>query len=214
VTPNTGCCRQRGRSIVSGRGFCAATLRQNPVSLGRLQLSMRIPLRGTPDDWFAWLDGSHEKRRQEAKLILGGLTPDDPIAPEPLIARLADPNPEIVFWAVVGLSCMERRSAAALLQLIRVASLHTAFGNRQAALEALARVAPREPVAKQAILYALGDESLWVRIGALRALIEIPELSEDDLAAIRTLEDDPETMVRDQAEITLRNIRLRPEPAA
>jgi HEAT repeat protein len=159
---------------------------------------MRIPIRGTPDDWFAWLAGSHEERRHDATLILGGLTPDDPVDPDPLIARLADPNPDIVFWAVVGLTCLE----------------HAAFGNRQAALGALARVAPREPVARRAILYALGDESLWVRMGALQALIEIPELSEDDLAAIRSLEQDPEPFVRDQVEITLRNIRLRPAPAA
>lgn len=175
---------------------------------------MRIPIRGTPDDWFAWLTGPDEKRRHDATLILGGLTPDDPVAAEPLIARLTDPDRRIVFWAVVGLACMRHRAAAALPALVQLAAAHPAFGVRQGALIALGRVAPDQVLAKQAMLYALGDESLWVRKEALSALIQVPGVTEHDLAAIRVLEQDPEPKVRRQVEITLRNIRLRGGPAA
>lgn len=65
---------------------------------------MRIPIRGSPDDWFAWLKGPDEKLWKDATLILGGLFPEDPVPPEPIIARLEDADAKIVFWAIIGLS--------------------------------------------------------------------------------------------------------------
>ena len=190
---------------------------------GRPQLSwgvrpqptfMRIPLRGTPDDWFAWLVGSDEKLRHDAKLLLGGLTPEDPVPPEPLIARLTDRDPRTVFWAVVGLTCLRPRATAAVSGLAHLATADPAFGTRQAAIGALVRVAPRDPVAKRAILNGLVDDSFWVRAEALRALIQVPELDQGDMEAIRALERDSEAVVRNQVEVTLRNIRLQGSPAA
>ena len=174
---------------------------------------MRIPIRGTPDDWFIWLRGNDEERRHEATLMLGGLVPDDPVGPEAFIPRLESPDQDTVFWAVTALACLERRSIVALPALIQVGASHAAFGVRQAALGALTRIAPFHPAAKHALLYALGDDSLWVRTSALAALIDVTELNETELAAIRALEQDPEPFVRDQVEITLRNSRLRASPA-
>jgi HEAT repeat protein len=175
---------------------------------------MRIPLRGTPDDWFAWLSSGQTEQRDEAKLILGGLVPEDPVAPETLMAQLQNPSTDIVFWAVIALDRLERRAAPALPALRQLATSHPAFGVRDAAIAALSRIASADPVSKQAFLYALGDESAWVRASALRAFINVPDLADTDLAAIRALAQDPESMVVHQVEITLRNIRLRTGPAA
>ena len=175
---------------------------------------MRIPLRGTPDDWFAWLRSGQTEQRHEAQLIFGGLVPEDPVAPETLMARLQDPNTDIVFWAVIALARLERRAAPALSALRQLATTHPAFGVRAAALDALSHISSEDPVSKQAFLYALGDESAWVRAGALRAFISVPDLDDTDLAAIRALAQDPESVVVQQVEITLRNIRLRTGPAA
>ena len=171
-------------------------------------------LHGTPDEWFAWLTGPDAQRRKEATLILGGLQPEDPVDPAALIARLEDSSSDRVFWAIIGLSCLGPRAEAAVPKLAQVSAADPAFGHRQAALGALVRVGPRSLLAKQAILYALGDKNFWVRHSALEALISISELTADDLSAINKMEEDPEPLVRDQVEITLRNIRRRGSPAA
>jgi hypothetical protein len=155
------------------------------------------------------LAGDDEKRRHDARLILGGLTPDDPVAPEALVSRLTETDEDIVFWAVIGLARLEDRAAVGLSAISRVAARHPAFGVRQAALEALPRIAAKDPEIKPVLVHALVDESPWVRQSALRAFISVPALDASYLAAIRALEHDPDEIVRHQAEVTLRNIRLR-----
>jgi HEAT repeat protein len=170
---------------------------------------MRVPIRGTPDDWFQWLRSDDAELRHEATLILGGLVPEDPVSPEPLLVRLSDSDKDVVFWSIVGLTCLEHQATPALPLLIRVAATHPVFGIRQAALEALPRIAAEDVAVKRALLYSLRDDSPWVRQSALRALIYVPGLDVTELEAIRALEADPDPMVSSQVEITLRNIRLR-----
>ena len=92
---------------------------------------------------------------------------------------------------------------------MEISARHQSFGIRQAAVDALARVAPERPPVKAALLAALHDESPFVRREALQALIVIPALEPADILTIRELERDPHEDVSRWSEIALRNIRAK-----
>ena len=71
-----------------------------------------------------------------------------------------------------------------------------------------------ETLRRSAMLAALSDDSSWVRMSALEALIAVPRLTRADISTIRALKHDTDPMVRERVEVTLRNIRLRRDPAA
>ena len=166
---------------------------------------MRIE--GEPEDWLSWLTGSSSRRRKEATLILGGLTPEDNVRLAPLIEALSSEIDDLVFWSATGLGCSGSRAINAVSELVRVASFHEQFGNRQAAVSALSEIAPDSAIAKAAVLRSLGDSSPIVRRQALQALIQFTELSADDLCRIEVMEHDPDEAVASWSEIALRNIR-------
>ena len=170
---------------------------------------------GTPDDWFAWLEDPGGARRHEAKLILGGLLPTDPVPVAPLLARLTHANEEIVFWSIVALGRLEVRASAAATEVERLVVAHPAFRVREAAIDALAKIAPTAPGTWRSIQVAFQDTSALVRRQALQASIAVPSLTSDDLAVIESLQIDGDEAVRRWSEIALRNIALRKrEPAS
>lgn len=170
---------------------------------------MRIPPRGSPDDWFAWLTSSSAPLRKRATLILGGLEPTDDVPVEPLVGRLRDGREDVVFWALVGVARLGARARAALPDICRIAVAHEAFGVRQAAIGALVDIGPGEPDTIATLRLALRDGSPYVRREALEAIIEVPQLTEADLGAIAEMARDEDETVADWSEIALRNIRLR-----
>jgi HEAT repeat protein len=148
------------------------------------------------------------------KLTHKGLKPINPnvrrreIPLEPVLMVLRSSDSKKVFRAVIELDRLGDRARAAIPELLRIATSDD-VGLRQAAVGALADVAPDDPRAKAAALQALNDTDPSVREDALRALISIKGLSAADLARIQEMENDPDEDVADEAEIALRNIRLR-----
>jgi HEAT repeats len=170
--------------------------------------SLRIP--GTPDDWFAWLEGSDQSRRHKAKLILGSLDPGARVPLDPIIARLSDSGSEPVFWAAIALGCLGAKSVAALPALTQLALSAPAFGVRQAAISALVKIAPESNTVKATLHQALEDHDPFVRSEALSSFIYLENIKESDIEAIQALEQDSSEYVRNGVEIAIRNISNRP----
>ena len=142
-------------------------------------------------------------------LHLGGVTPDDRVPLQPLIDAVSRGREPEVFWAVVALGRLKDPAAVAVPLLCKVAAEHPAFGVRQAALIAIAKIAPGDERVKAAVLAAFKDPSPFVRRQALQETIKLGGLTPDELAAIKACENDPDEAVADWSEIALRNIRLR-----
>jgi HEAT repeat protein len=165
--------------------------------------------RGALKTWLAWLIGTDVAKRREAVLALQSLTPDDAVPVSPLVQALGAQNDLLVFWSAIALGCLGRRAARAVPALARIANEHPQFGTRQAAVNALSRIAPGSREAKAAVMGALTDPNPFVRREALQALIAFKNLSVEELSRIKLLEHDPEQAVASWSEIALRNIRLR-----
>ena len=157
-------------------------------------------------------------------VLLGELSEDGlkPIKPEatrrerpiaPALEDLRASDPWTAILATVRLPRLGECARDAVPELLRIASMSPEFGMRQAAVAALADIAPDDPSAKAAVLQALNDTDPFVRREALQAMTKIKELSPSDLARIKDMENDPHEDVRDWSEIALRNIRLRDEAA-
>ncbi len=131
---------------------------------------------------------------------------------EPVLKGLRSSDGNKVFRAVFELKELGDRARAAIPDLLRIAKSKE-FVLRQAAVGALAEVAPDDPRAKAAVLQALNDRSPDVRREALEALIDIKGLSAADLARIKDMENDRDEDVADWSEIALRNIRNRSKGA-
>ena len=170
-----------------------------------------MPVEGKLEKWLTWLIGPDSDKRWEAKLLLGALTPQDTVSLTPLVEALSSENDDLVFWSVIALASSGARAEPAVSELARVANFHSQFGNRQAVVGALSKVAPSNEVAKATVLRALEDTSPYVRENALQALIEFTELSAADLGKIRAMEDDSDEDVARWSEIAIRNIRLKSE---
>jgi HEAT repeats len=156
---------------------------------------------------------------QLGELSKDGFTPIKPEATRrerpiaPALEDLQSSDPRTAILAMVRLPRLGERAREAVPELLRIASLSSEFGMRQAAVAALVDIAPDDPSAKAAVLQALNDSDPFVRREALQALIKIKELSPGDLARIKDMENDPHEDVRDWSEIALRNIRLRDDAA-
>ena len=162
-----------------------------------------------PTKWLDAIDGADEALDREAQLALGGLGPDDDVVMQPIFDALSSPSEKRVFWAVAALTQLEGRSLPALPRVAELATGDAAFGVRQAAVGALAKIAPGEATARNALRRALADESPFVRRQALQAFVAVPSHTSEELAAIDARRDDPDSAVRASFEIARRHIRLR-----
>jgi HEAT repeat protein len=132
-----------------------------------------------------------------------------PVPVAPFVAQLRDPDEDVLFWALVGLKRIGKRSAPALQEIGQLALRNPAFGVRQVAVGALSRVAPSDPRTIRTLRKAFADESPFVRRSALQGAIDARGLSAADLRHIARLGDDPDEAVASSSEIALRNIRIR-----
>ena len=171
----------------------------------------RVPLIGSPDEWFEWLTGRDDKRAHEATMILGGLEPSDPVPIPPLVQRLDASTEKAQFWAIIALGRLEINALSAAPRLREIARAHEAFGLRQAAILALKRIAPADPATKETLKLGLGDPNPFVRRETLRAFIDVPNLTPADLQLIAAAATDSNEAVAAWSEIALRNIRLQVE---
>lgn len=167
-----------------------------------------MTIKGTPDQWFAWLTSTNHCQRHKAKLILGSLKPSDSVDVQALIHALACENDEVVFWAMTALGRLGAQATIAIPMLISLTQ-HPAFGQRQTAIKVLSEIAPDQADAKAAIIAALHDASPFVRRQALQAMIRMQNLDSNDLNDIRALEADSDSAVAAWAEIALRNIAMQ-----
>jgi HEAT repeat protein len=159
-------------------------------------------------DYLDWVIGEDIELRQEAKLYLGGLTPDDDVSVHPLIDALRSSNDDLAFWAVVALNRLKGKSIDAIPSLLELCVKHEAIGVRQAVITALASIAPETPNVREAVFAAFSDESPFVRREALQAAISLVNLAEADLTAIGEMKGDPDEAVSRWSEIALRNIAI------
>lgn len=166
-----------------------------------------MEFKGTPETWLEWLVGTDEQRSHDARLALGGLTPDDGIAPDRFIDALSSGDDDVVFWSTVALARLESTAIAAVLPLLELASQHGAFRVRQSAIAALSRIDAARPSVKAGLLAALRDENAFVRREALQALIHVPSLGRTELRLIAEMSSDPDPNVARWSEIALRNIK-------
>ena len=162
--------------------------------------------KGTPEEWLDWLVGGDEQRAHDACLALGGIGPDDGIAPDPFVAALSSANENVVFWATIALARLGPKAARATPTLVEISSQHPAFGVRQAAVSALSQIIPSDPLVKVALLAALQDPHAAVRREALQALTRVRALEDDDLHLIAKLSGDADKDVARWSEIVLRSL--------
>ncbi len=179
------------------------------LSLVGLDWKPAMARTGSSKDWLEWLTGPDEGRQKEATLILGGLTPDDPVDLGPLLFGLLSSDRQVRFWSIVAVGRLGPGAAGALPELKRIALCDPEFGLREGAVSALTRIAPADSAVKATVFAALGDTHPAVRREALRATMRLPAISPAELTAIKGLERDPDAGVVRWSEIALRNIRLR-----
>ena len=170
---------------------------------------MRVPPKGSPDDWFDWLVGNNSRKSERATLIIGGLDPSDDVPVEPFVQRLSDPDDDVVFWALVGLLGLGVRAHVATAKIAALATHHRVVGVRQMAIRVLSVAAASNQLATSTIERCLADESSLVRRGALEALIKLPIHTAELLDRIASMADDDDEAVASWSEIALRNIRMR-----
>lgn len=170
-------------------------------------------LRGTPESWIAALTGRSEKAWKQATLMMGGLEPEYPVAAQPFIDALDSGNDEVIFWSVIALGRLRARARDALPKLVALCR-HKRINVRQSALCALVRVAPGDPAVKRAIFASFRDRSPLVRSEALREAIGLRNLDGTDFRRVRGMLRDRNADVRDDAEITIENIKNRKAIAA
>ncbi len=133
--------------------------------------------------------------------------PADPV--KAALDNLRSANEKRAMLAFFELKALGEQAIAAVPVLSEIAATSPAFGNRQAAIVALASIAPGDSDVRLTILKALEDENPFVRREALGALIKVEGLTPGDLAAIQAMKDDPDEYVAQWSEVTLRNIRLK-----
>ena len=176
----------------------------------------RVPLTGTPDDWFDWLTGPDEQRAHDATIILGGIEPADGIPVAPLVERLDSDKEYVQFWALIALGRLEDNAVIAAPRIREMARSHKAFGLRQAAIMAIKRIAPADPATKETLTFTLRDPNPFVRRETLQAFIDVPALTQSDLQLIAAAANDEDETVARWSEVALRNVRLKSgiEPGA
>jgi hypothetical protein len=163
--------------------------------------------RGTSSDWLTWLVSLDDDLVMEARLALGGTAPGTGVDIAPLIEGLCSSNPTIAFWSLMGLTGLGTEASCAQPVVIQRGCSHSSFGIRQASARALSKFTTSETSAACALLSLIDDEHALVRREALQALSTFVNLSEADMARIRSkcADDDPD--VARWAELAQRRIR-------
>ncbi|MGA2582762.1 MAG: HEAT repeat domain-containing protein [Tepidisphaeraceae bacterium] len=174
-------------------------------------LPPKVQIRGTPDQWLAWLIGRNRKKRREAKQMFAALSPSDHVPLGPLINGLSSDKNEIVFWSAVGLAGVGPAALWALPKLIQLADNHPKPEIRQAATMAVRYVSPHSVNTKDLAARKLADKSPLVRQEALRTMISFGELSSQDLFRVNSLAHDPDKTVAKWSEIAMRTLRQSSE---
>lgn len=148
------------------------------------------------------LSSGDDTRVRRATDAIVWLSPASEVDEFAFITALESTDDQTVYWAGVALKLLGPRGAAAiphLLALLRREQIHL----RQTAVKALAGVGPHHPDARAAVFAAFGDEHAFIRREAVAAGITLPDLTEEDLAAIAGMATDPDEEVRN---IALRSI--------
>ena len=157
-----------------------------------------------PSPWLAALNECDEEARHAAKRALGGFTEADKVLAEPLVTALASRNEEVVFWGAVALGCIRLQGVSAVPRLASLIRSHPAFGVRQAAVQAIVRVAQGQAATRNAVFSALADDNAFVRRETLQAILSLLPLAPDELARVSRLSADPNEVVSRWSEIVLR----------
>lgn len=108
--------------------------------------------------------------------------------------------------ALLGLPRLGDSARELVPELLQLARETAEPPLRQAALRALASLAPEDSAAREAVLGAFRDASPSVRREALEASVHLRGLESDDLARIAAMKSDPDPEVARWSEIALRNI--------
>jgi hypothetical protein len=161
--------------------------------------SVPRPLPGSPQVWLDAIAGRNSTARKDATLIIGDLRKSDAVDPAPFIAALKSDDEDVVFWSLVALERIGAPAKAGLTQ-IAVSLQHPAFGVRQAAIGAIAKLGIYDEQVQDIILTVLDDTDPFVRAEAVRALARARALREDIIAKVRSLLRDPDEDVRHCAE--------------
>ena len=167
-----------------------------------------VIIQGTSQEWLDWLTSRNQEKRKEATLILGALRPRDHLHLTPFITALRSGDKTVVFWSVIALGRLRSRAHRAIF-VLRELVHHSDSGIRQAAVNALSCIGPADPLVKAAVFQALKDNNAIVRRQALQSMMELKNLTDDDLTVIRALANDADENVARWSEITIRNIRLK-----
>ncbi|HEX7631225.1 MAG TPA: HEAT repeat domain-containing protein [Lacunisphaera sp.] len=149
------------------------------------------------------LASGNEQRKAAAIHVIVALTPATDVDEGIFIEALKSANPDVTHWAAVALKLLGPRGLAAIPALVALLGREQLF-LRQAAVRALAAVGPHDRLARAAVFDLFGDESPFIRREALTASLTLPDLDEEDLAAIAAMATDPDEAV---AAMGLRSIR-------
>jgi HEAT repeat protein len=158
--------------------------------------------------WISWLTSGNASERKRATFELGNLKTTDNASVTALVEALMSENDNVTFWVVVALGRLRSRSRKSVPLLIELLA-HKKRAIRQATVSALSAVAPNDDRVKQALFACFKDKSPFVRRQALQAVIEVKNLTRNDLTLIGAMKNDVDESVARWSEIALRNIRLR-----
>ncbi|HYC72078.1 MAG TPA: HEAT repeat domain-containing protein [Opitutaceae bacterium] len=150
----------------------------------------------------------NDNRRRRATLVLGGLKLDADIDVPTLIGGLDSKNDDVVFWSEIALARLGERAAAAIPRLLRLLDRDPLFV-RQAAVDALARVGPRDRAARAGVFGTFRHKDPDMRCEALQKCIDLPHPTAKELAAVAAMAKDPDPQVAKWRETALRNLQVR-----
>jgi hypothetical protein len=152
-----------------------------------------------------------ESIRHKATLALGGCGRKQGDWAPDLIAGVRSGGPTVRFWAAIALGRVATDPEQAVPPLVGLLSDPDAFGNRQVAADALAKIgrpAAREAVPALARVLAT-DDNHFVRGKVVRALRDLAIWNEDAVSALSSALDDPDESVRGAAVLQLSLLRVR-----
>ncbi len=168
-------------------------------------------MKESPRVWLTRL--KHEKAdiRYEAKLLLGGLTPDDADYVPELIQALKGEDSECRFWAATALACIGSGAKDAVPEMIDLLQ-DQVLGNRQAAAHSLGCIGldadPAVPALEKTLQH---DRNQYVRREVVRALGGIG--TQKAVAALIGALNDPDPGVRRCAVISVKILGSRAKEA-
>ncbi len=127
---------------------------------------------------------------------------------EDLIQELTSTIEVKTLRAMLMLPLLHEEARQAIPDLIKIVSTGVPL-QRQFAISTLAKIAPDHQEAKDAVMSALDDDSEVVRRATLEALVSFDHLSSEDLARIKSMENDTDPTVAEWSGFAIRNIRAK-----